>query len=103
MKTAEFTGNTIITYVISHEQFLDCASICDICSVVASGFRRQVNAYTQRNEENLFIEIALRRNGGMVTLDFTDKSVWNMVQWLIYKDDGRPEIRCPILRFHDRA
>jgi hypothetical protein len=81
------TGNAIILHTLSHEEFYECASVCDICSITASCFEKEIDIWGDRTGIPA-VEVSIRRSGRLFHLDFTDKSNWHPVDWMIREDDG---------------
>jgi len=80
-------GDTIIIHTLSHAEFYQCASVCDICSATASLFEREVDIWGERNGDPA-VEVSIRSSGPHFQLGFMDKSNWHLVDWIIWEDNG---------------
>lgn len=83
----------ITLHTLSHAKFHECAVICDICSVTASCFEKEIDIWGERIGD-LAVEVSISMDGRLFRLHFMDKSNWHPVDWMIWEDDGKLPISC---------
>lgn len=67
-------------YRISHAEFFECASSCDICNITASHFLKSSRPSTElEDEEQATIIASIRNDDGNNRLIFFNKMGWDMV------------------------
>jgi hypothetical protein len=85
--TPNYSANFIDVYRLSHDEFYQCASSCDICAVTASCFQKDTDIFGEHSGDPVVI-VSVRKENGQYRLIFTDKSNWNPISWMIYESDG---------------
>jgi hypothetical protein len=84
------SSNLTTLYTLSHDEFYECASLCDICAATASHFGKDTDVMGERNGEPI-VSVSARKDNNKYRLIFTDKSNWNDVSWMICDNDGEQQ------------
>ena len=79
-------------YRISHAEFFECASSCDICEVTAQHFLENVDPQaTSKDEATADIRASVRKYDGKCQLVFFvsySEINWHMVNWMVWTSKG---------------
>ena len=81
------SGNLIDVQNLSHDEFYECASKCDICAITASQFQQDVDVFGERSGHPV-VMVSVRKDNGKYRLVFTDQSNWHPVNWMVCENGG---------------
>ena len=76
-------------YHLSHSEFFECASSCDICEVTAQHFLETADSEANSNDDATAVIMAsIRKDDGNCRLIFYNRMRWHFVNWMVWTSKG---------------
>jgi hypothetical protein len=76
-------------YRISHAEFFECASSCDICEVTAQHFLEDADTVANSEDQaTAVIRASIQKDFANCRLIFCNKINWHRVNWTVWTSQG---------------